>query len=154
MEKPSGMLVVSEVPLAHRIGKRGKSEQEAKNQYPVTSAPTITEARCQPRFKIEVDITVNSPTCGVLKGHCVDLSESGIAAMLPIEVPLGENVDLSFALPSGPVTIHAIVRKKNAFRYGFEFVDSDSMHELIRRTCRDLAVDQALSLIYFRAITG
>ena len=138
MEKPSGMLVVSEVQLAHRIGKRGKWEQEAKNH---------------PRFKIEADITVNSPTCGALKGRTVDLSESGIAAMLPIEVPLSEKVDLSFTLPSGPVTIHAIVREKNAFRYGFEFVDSDSMHEFIRRTCRDLAVDQALSLIYFTAVT-
>jgi PilZ domain len=154
MEKPGGMLVVPEVPLAHRIDERGKSDQERKNQYPVTSAPTITEARCQPRFTIEVDITINSPTCGVLKGHSVDLSESWIAAMLSIEVPLGENVDLSFTLPSGPVTIHAIVREKNAFRYGFEFVDSDSMHELIRRTCRDLAVDQALSLVYFTAVVG
>jgi len=69
-------------------------------------------------------------------------------------VPLGENVDLSFTLPSGPITIHAIVREKNAFRYGFEFVDSDSKHELIRRTCRDLAVDQALSLVYFTAVVG
>ena len=109
----------------------------------------MTETRCQPRFKIEIDIAINSPTCGVLKGHSVDLSESGIAAMLPIEVPLGENVDLSLTLPSGPVTIHAIVREKNAFRYGFEFVDSASMHELIRRTCRDLAVDHALSLWIF-----
>jgi hypothetical protein len=27
-----------------------------------------------------------------------------------------------------------------AFRYGFEFVDLDSVHEVVRRTCRDLAV--------------
>ena len=151
MEKPSGMVVMPEVPLAHQLGKL---EREGKTQSANAPARTIADARCQPRFTIEVDITINSPTCGVLKGHSVDLSESGIAAMLPIEVPLGENLDLSFALPSGPVTIHAIVREKNAFRYGFEFVDSGSMHELIRRTCRDLAVDQALSLIYFTAITG
>jgi len=73
----------------------------------------------------------------------VDISESGIAAMLLIEAPLGENVGLSFTLPSSPVTIRAIVRQRNAFRYGFEFVDPDSMHEFIRRTCRDLAFDQS-----------
>jgi hypothetical protein len=145
MEKPSGMPVLPVVPWAHRIDKQGKRELEAKNQTAVVSLRTIPDARRQPRFKIEVDITINSRTCGVLKGHSVDISESGIAAMLPIEAPLGENVELNFTLPSGPVTIHAIVRQKRAFRYGFEFVHSDSMHEFIRRTCRDLAVDQSLT---------
>jgi hypothetical protein len=79
----------------------------------------------------------------MLNAHTVDISETGISAILPIEVPLGENVELNFALPSTPVTIHAVVRQKNAFRYGFEFVDSDAMHEFIRRTCRDLAFEQS-----------
>jgi hypothetical protein len=106
---------------------------------------TIPDARRQPRFKIEVDISINSRKCGVLKGHTVDISESGIAAMLRIEASLGEVVELDFALPGGAVTIQAIGRQRNAFRYGFEFVDSDSVHELIRRTCRDLAVDQSVT---------
>jgi hypothetical protein len=42
------------------------------------------------------------------------------------------------------VIIHAIGRQRNAFRYGFEFLESDSAHEIIRRTCRDLAVEQSL----------
>jgi hypothetical protein len=78
-------------------------------------------------------------------GRTVDISESGIAAMLTLEAPVGEILELEFTLPSGPVAIHAMVRQKNAFRYGFEFVDTDSLHEVIRRTCRDLAVDQSLS---------
>jgi hypothetical protein len=147
MEKPSGVPVIPEVPLAHRMDKREKSEREAKTA--VTPARIITDARGQLRFKIEVDITVNSRTCGVLKGHTVDISESGIAAMLPIEAPLGENVELNFTLPSGPVTIHAIARQQYDFRYGVEFVDSVFMNESIRRTCRDLAVDESLTLAYF-----
>jgi len=145
MEKPSGMPVFPVVPRAHRIDKQGKLELGAKKQTAGASLRTIPDARRQPRFKIEVDITINSRTCGVLKGHSLDISESGIAAMLPIEAPLGENVELNFTLPSGFVTIHAVVRQKRAFRYGFEFVDSDSTHEFIRRTCRDLAVDQSLT---------
>jgi hypothetical protein len=47
-------------------------------------------------------------------------------------------------LPSGSVTIHAMIRQRNAFRYGFEFIDPDFMHEFIRRTCRDLAVEVGL----------
>lgn len=149
MERPSGMPVIPEVRRAHRIDEREERAREAKNQSPVAPFRTIPDARREPRFRIEVDVTINSRTCGVLKGHSVDISESGMAAMLPIEAALGENVELNFTLPSGPVTIHAIVRQKRAFRYGFEFVNSDSMHESIRRTCRDLAIDQSLILAYF-----
>jgi hypothetical protein len=46
----------------------------------------------------------------MLEGHAEDISESGIAAMLPIEAPLDEIVELRFALPCGPVRIHATVR--------------------------------------------
>jgi hypothetical protein len=35
-------------------------------------------------------------------------------------------------------------RQRNAFRYGFEFVDSEWLHLVIRRTCRDLAMEQSL----------
>ena len=104
----------------------------------------MVDARDQPRFKMETDVRIYSRSCGLLKGRTVDISESGIAAMLTLEAPVGEVVELEFALPSGPVAIHALVRQKNAFRYGFEFVDTGSVHEPIRRTCRDLAFDQPL----------
>jgi PilZ domain len=117
---------------------------EAQNQLAASPVRGIVDLRRQPRFKLEVDIRIHSRTCGTLKGHTVDISESGISAMLRMEVPLGELVELDFTLPSGPVTILAMVRQRNAFRYGFEFVDSDSVHEFIRRTCRDLAVEQSL----------
>ena len=117
----------------------------ARGEEGMLHVRTIPDARRRPRFKIEVDIRINSRKCGVLKGYTVDISESGIAAMLRIEASLGEVVELDFALPGGAVTIQAIGRQRNAFRYGFEFVDSASVHELIRRTCRDLAVDQSLT---------
>jgi hypothetical protein len=104
----------------------------------------LVDARRRPRYKIEVDITVYSRTCGLLKGRTVDISESGIAVMLRLEVPFGELVELNFTLTSGSMTILATVRQRNAFRYGFEFVNSESEHELIRRACRDLAVEQSV----------
>jgi PilZ domain len=104
----------------------------------------MIDARRQPRFKIEVDITVDSRTCGMLKGHTVDISESGISALLTIEVPVGEVVELAFTLPFGPVTIYAMVRQKNAFRYGFHFMESSFAEAVIRPTCRQLAVEQSL----------
>jgi hypothetical protein len=114
---------------------------EAQNQPTGRSLQTVVDARRQPRFKIEVAISVNSRTCGMLTGHTVDISESGIAAILRIEVPLGELVELEFTLPFGPVKTYAMVRQKNAFRYGFQFVE-DSTHEAIQATCRYLAVEQ------------
>jgi hypothetical protein len=103
------------------------------------------DARGNPRFKLEVDISINSRTCGLLKGHTVDISESGVAAMLTLEALLGEIVELNITLSFGSVMILATTRQRSAFRYGFEFVDTH-VHEFIRRTCRDLAVRQSLLL--------
>lgn len=102
------------------------------------------DQRREPRFKIEVDIMVTSHTCGKLKGHTVDISESGISAMLNIEVPLGEVVELNFTLPLGTVAIYAMVRQKNAFRYGFQFVAANCVWEVIRPTCRQLELEKSL----------
>ena len=105
---------------------------------------TFADDRWKPRFKMETDITISSSTLGLLKGRTVDISEAGIAAMLTIEPLVGEIVELGFTLPDGPVTVSATVRHKNAFRYGFEFVVPNKVSETIRRTCRDLTLDQSL----------
>lgn len=117
---------------------------EPQNRPAAHPVRATVDARRQPRFKLEVDISVKSKTCGMLKGHTVDISESGISAMLRIEVPLGEVVELDFTLPFGPVTIYALVRQRSAFRYGFQFVESNFVQEVITPTCRQLAVEQSL----------
>ncbi len=117
---------------------------EAENQPAAGRSRDIVDVRRKPRFKLDVNIKVNSHTCGLLKGHTVDISESGISAMLMLEVPLKEVVELDFLLPFGPVTIYAIVRQRNAFRYGFQFVESNPVNDVIRATCRELAVEQSL----------
>ena len=117
---------------------------QAQNQPAGGGVQNTVDGRRHPRFKIEVDIKINSKTCGTLKGHTVDISESGISAMLRIEVPLGEVVELDFYLPLGPIKIYAVVRQRNAFRYGFQFVESSAAHEIIQSTCRQLAVERAL----------
>ena len=125
-------------PLADQFKGR-LSASEAEDQSAGTSLRPVADNRRQPRYKIDVEIRINSRTCGFLKGRTVDISESGIAAMLTIEASLGEVVELSLTLPFGPVAIHAMVRQRNAFRYGFEFVDSTIVHRIIHSTCRELA---------------
>jgi hypothetical protein len=72
----------------------------------------------------------------------VDISESGISAMLREEVPIGELVRLEFSVPAGDIEVHAMLRQRNAFRYGFQFVEDSFAEEMIRRTCRELALEQ------------
>lgn len=63
--------------------------------------------------------------------------------MLRVEVPLGAVVRLEFDLPLGSVDVPALVRQRNAFRYGFQFLETSTAQETIGRTCAQLALDQS-----------
>jgi hypothetical protein len=117
---------------------------KAQNQSATGSVPGIVVPRREPRYKLEVEISIRTRSCGVLTGYTVDISESGISAMLKIEVPLAEIVELGFMLPIGRVNIPAMVRQRDAFRYGFQFIGSCAAQDVIRTTCRALAVEQTL----------
>jgi len=112
---------------------------EPQNQLADSASHEVVELRRHPRFKLGVDINVHTRTCGTLKGYTVDISESGISAILRMEVPLGELVELEFTLPFGLVTIYAAARQRSAFRYGFQFLELDAMKEIIQSTCHQLA---------------
>jgi hypothetical protein len=62
--------------------------------------------------------------------------------MLREELGLDEVVRLEFNLPQGEVEVHALVRQRNAFRYGFQFLDASEAHDVIGPTCRELALKQ------------
>jgi hypothetical protein len=115
---------------------------ELRSQFS-DSAKHSLDLRRHPRYKLEVDIRVYPRNAEVVHGRTVDISESGISAMLRVEVPVGELVRLEIDLPGGELEVHAMVRQRNAFRYGFQFVESTSAQDLIGRTCRQLAVEQA-----------
>jgi len=102
------------------------------------------DPRRHPRFKLDVAICVYPRNASVIRGHTVDLSETGISAMLRVEVAIGEVVRLEFELPSGPVEVHAVVRQRNAFRYGLQFIEASSARQIIGRTCSELAMEQSL----------
>ena len=102
------------------------------------------ENRRHPRYKLEVQIQIYPRNQSVVRGHTVDISESGVSAMLRDEIRLDEVVRLAFALPDGDVDVHALVRQRNAFRYGFQFLESASGRDVIAQTCRQLARDQSL----------
>ena len=115
---------------------------EPRSQLGASGAAESLDLRRHPRFKIEVDIRVYPREASVVRGHTVDISESGISAMLREEVPLGGMVRLEFTLPLGAVEVLAMVRHRSAFRYGFQFVEASSANDIIGRTCRELAMEQ------------
>ncbi|HSZ60190.1 MAG TPA: PilZ domain-containing protein [Terriglobales bacterium] len=117
-----------------------KTQLKPQDQTPARNMIRETpNARRSPRFGLRVDITIHSPTCGVLAGRTVDISESGLSAMLTMDVPVGEIVELNLGLPSGSVKIGATVRQRLTFRYGFEFL---GVNDGIRETCHQLAIAQ------------
>ena len=74
-----------------------------------TPQRVFPEARRASRYKLETEIRVYSRTHGRVNGHTGDISESGIGALLKLEVPLGQVVQLEFQLPSGSVAALALV---------------------------------------------
>jgi len=101
------------------------------------------DTRRHPRFRVEVEIRVYPHNSAVVRGHTVDLSESGISALLREELRVDEVVRLEFTLPLGDVEVLALVRQRNAFRYGFQFLEADAANNLIARTCGELAMQQS-----------
>ena len=117
-----------------------------ENTSHVTPAPgaKFVDAHRRPRFKLQTGICVYQHGRPVVRGDTVDISESGISALLREEVSLDEIVRLMFSLPCGEVEIHALVRQRNAFRYGFHFMEAGPAFALVRRACRELEVEQSL----------
>lgn len=112
----------------------------------VQTTATFVELRRHARFKLDVEVIIHSQSEGVLKGRTVDISQSGIAALVKVEVPLNELVQIDFTLPEGSVEIEALVRQRNAFRYGFQFVERGLPRELITRACRRMAREFATKM--------
>jgi len=115
---------------------------ELSSQFGMGLAHEPVETRRHPRYKLEVEVRIYPRNTPVIRGHTVDISESGISAMLRVEVPIGEVVRLEFSLPSGEVEVHALVRQRSAFRYGFQFVEDSEVQSIVARTCRQLALEQ------------
>ena len=145
---------VSPAPTAHTrhqpFGSIGQSidpqtELEVYRELEIGETPEIGESRRHPRFKLETEVRVYPRNAPVVRGHTVDISQSGISAILVVEVPIGEVVRLTFRLRSGDVDVHAVIRHRNAFRYGFQFLESESAKHRISRTCRELEMAEALS---------
>lgn len=96
---------------------------------------SLREARGALRFKLYVEVKIDSPSLGFVSGRTLEISERGLSATLPVELPVGEVVELDVKLRIRRVDILATVRNRNAFRQGFQFVEPNPALYLIRENC-------------------
>ena len=104
----------------NEIMNSGKEKAQAPKQQ-IEPQGNKSETRRHRRLELETEVTVYSER-GVVPGRTLDISESGIAAILPVELKIGETVELKIKLPITVATARAVVRSRNVFRYGFEFL--------------------------------
>jgi hypothetical protein len=101
--------------------KNGSSEHSEQDD-------NKNEGRRHQRFELETEVTVHSGS-GFFPGQSLDISESGMTAILPVELRIGETVELKIKLSITVATTRAIVRSRNVFRNGFEFLQP--MHDVV-----------------------
>ncbi len=87
----------------------------------MTETGEAREKRRHQRLELEVEVLVRTDTA-LLPGTTQDVSESGISAILPLQLHEGEEVELQIKLPRATTTTRAVVRHRNVFRHGFEFL--------------------------------
>ena len=95
----------------------------------------LRNARRDLRFRLDVDVEIDSPSMGSVSGQTLDLSDHGLSATMPVELPVGEGVQLNFKLRLGRVAAFATVRNRNGYRHGFEFAEPNPAQHLIRENC-------------------
>ena len=101
-----------------------------------------TEARRWSRHKIDVRLKV---TAGLADGSCISvfgrantLSQGGIGAYIPATIEMGATVDLELTFPysTSEVSVRAMVRSCEGFRYGLEFVEvPHEIRQAIMKSC-------------------
>src|SRR5438105_7480411 len=110
----------------------------------MTEPKEKTNSRQYPRFKLDVRVVcmtgAQNTTRGAI-GRTADISEGGVAVLLPVHLDLGKVVDLELTLPgdSRPLQAKVVVRSRQSYRYRCEFLMLRSaQREHIQRACRTL----------------
>ncbi len=117
----------------------------------VLGADTMAEGaekRRSPRYLIDMSIRVGVRCTGGLKpvfGRGHDLNDYGMAVFVPVELGIGEYVELDVTLPysTQPLKLRAVVRNRRSFTYGVEFTNlTPAQQAAIERACRSLSLVQ------------
>jgi hypothetical protein len=103
----------------------------------------IVDLRRAPRFSVEMRVRVvtRNAVRSDWFGQANDISEYGMALMVPASFDIGAQIDIEFTLP---ITRHKLVlaaeiKNRTNFRYGVEFLfPTKHQREAILKACRML----------------
>jgi hypothetical protein len=118
-----------------------QAESESEKTMNGGAKKSSRKNRRFPRFELDVRMLVHVFRDGVnttVWGRSTMLGQEGMGGTLTGDLQLGEVVGLEFTVPlsSSPVKLRAIVRYKNGFQYGFEFLAVDAhQRQAIQRAC-------------------
>jgi c-di-GMP-binding flagellar brake protein YcgR len=93
------------------------------------------------RYNVDVRLKVSVPgkvNATPVFGRARNLSQGGMGAYIPCEVPLGGTIliDVTFPYTSKEIRVTAVVRNVDGFRYGLEFQRlSDDIRAMIAKSC-------------------
>ena len=111
-------------------------------------ASRANEKRQFRRVGLDVRLRVTCRKAGTrmaVRGRGNNLSDGGLAAFIPVELVIGECIELDVSLPyaTQPLKLRAVVRNRRSFTYGLEFVSiTPCQQAAIARTCRALELVQ------------
>jgi hypothetical protein len=93
----------------------------------VVSEPQFLQSRRFKRYKLDVPVRVLKHTdekVRYIDGRGNELNEGGMTVNAGVELDLGELVDIEFTPPytGDPIRARGIVRNRNGYRYGLEFL--------------------------------
>lgn len=92
----------------------------------------VIDPRRYRRLKLEAPATLYSDRHGLIPARLADISECGFAAILPIELSIGEIVNAELNFPFGARRVQVVVRNRRVFRHGFETVRTVLSEEMTR----------------------
>jgi PilZ domain-containing protein len=89
-------------------------------------------------IRLKVIVKVSGGTTETVFGRGNSLSPGGIGAYIPTTITSGSRVDLELTFPysANEVTVKALVRGSEGFRYNLEFVEvPEDVQRIIRESC-------------------
>ncbi len=107
----------------------------------MTETGSGEHARRWPRHRIDVRLKVLFTESGAAKsafGRGNNLSHGGMGAYIPCAIPVGTNLIMEVSFPYSPLemTVRAVVRSCEGFRYGLEFVQvAEQVRAAIEKNC-------------------
>ncbi len=107
----------------------------------MTTSTKSLRSRYVARHKIDLRVRVTPDGQATIHCRSNDLNKEGIGVLLPSDLPIGTRASVEFSLPNRmePLRLRALLRHREGFRSGFEFVHlSSEERHLIRTFCDEL----------------